>query len=166
MSTLFELTDEMAFVMQVLESEDDEWTRDQLVAFLEKEEEKLAAKIDGYVWAYREYEGKAKARRAEAAHLTEMARADENRGERLKETIKFVSERLGRKKFEGNIRAITVSDGGVAIEILDEGAIPKEFKEEVVTTKVNKKGLRDHFVEYGEIVPGIEVRRITSVRFR
>jgi len=166
MTTLFEITGEIEAIMAILESEDDEWTQEQLANFLEKQEEGLAAKIDGYVHVHRELGARAKAQREEASHLTKMARACENQQERLKEAIKFVSGRLGRNKFEGKSRKITVSSGGVAIEVVDEGLVPDDFKQEVLQIKVDKKGLRDCFVETGEILPGIEIRPIVRVMFR
>lgn len=138
----------------------------RLTAFLIDEERLLADKVDGYTIVYRSLEAIAQARREEAKHLTELARYAEKDMERLKEAVKFVSDSLGQPRLEGKTRTITISSGGYAIEIVNEQEIPVEFKEEVVTIKIDKNAIRDQFVKTGEIVAGTEPRPITRVLFR
>ena len=51
------------------------------------------------------------------------------------------------------------------IDILSEDDIPTEFKEQVVSWKIDKKAITEHVMATGEIPPGVETRQITTVRF-
>ena len=42
-------------------------------------------------------------------------------------------------------------------EIENEDEIPSEFKQEVVTTKIDKTAIKNHFKTTGEIIPGTKI---------
>lgn len=140
----------------------------ELAAFLIHKERLLAEKVDGYVSFYRNLEATAKAIREEEKHLADLRRAKENKMERLKEAVKFVSERLDQPKLEGKTRSITVSTSKrPAIEITDEEAVPIEFKEEVPAYfKVLKSDIARYIQATGETPAGVETRKVVSVRFK
>lgn len=173
MTSIFEITADVQtlerLIAHVEESELGEQERlTHLASFLTHKKKLLAEKVDGYVSVYRSIDARKKARREEAAHLSELARQDENQMKRLKEAVKFVSEQLGEAKLLGKTRSITVSTGKrPAIEITDQEAVPVEFKEMI---PISYKVLRGDIVKYiqatGEIPPGVETRPIVSVRFK
>jgi hypothetical protein len=134
--------------------------------YLEEQEDRLAQKIDAYVAVYRDLQARCGMRKAEARHLMDMAKTDENNMDRLKEAIKYVSEQLGRSKLQGVTRSITVSSSSrPAIEIVDEEAVPVAFKEAVTTWKIDKKAIADLMVENGEVVDGVKYKTPVTVRF-
>ena len=166
----------LGYIMERVEDEDEEiarMARFELDGFLthigpkSEIETLLAEKVDGYVSFYRHLQARKKARREEAAHLSELARHDENQMKRLKEAVRFVSQRLERSKLEGKTRSITVSTSKrPAIDITDEEAVPQEFKEEVPAYfKVLKGDIARYVQASGEIPPGVETRKVVSVRF-
>lgn len=170
--SIFEITadvEALGALIARLEEEEapDEERLTRLAAFLTHKERLLAEKVDGYVSFYRALEARAEARKGEARHLQDLARYDENKMERLKEAVKFVSERLGQPKLEGKARSITVSTSKrPAIDITDEEAVPQEFKEEVPAYfKVLKGDIAKYVQATGEIPPGVETRKVVSVRF-
>lgn len=160
------LTQEHLAVLALLEREEDEFTRTELAKYLGRNAELVAGKVDAYVYVARTLEGTARGQREEAAHLAEMARANENAVQRLKETAKECAEELGIKKFEGNTRTITVSDGGVAIEIVSEVAVPDRFKTQIISYKVDKAAISDWIGTTGEVVPGVQAREVKRVLMR
>lgn len=172
MSSIFEITADVQALEALIERLEEEEAPDEerlarLGAFLAHKEKLLAEKVDGYVSFYRHLEARKKARREEAQHLQELARYDENTQERLKEAVKLVSVTLGQPKLEGKTRSITVSTSKrPAIDILDQMLIPGEFKEEVISWKIDKNAIGDYVVATGEIPPGVETRLIISVRFK
>ena len=134
---------------------------------LAPKEDQLAEKIDAYVQVVRGRVASLEARKAEIRYLEQMNRAETNGINRLKEAAKDAAAALDRPKLQGHAHTITVSQNKrPAIEIVDTDAIPDEFKEQVFTWKVDKNGIADHLMETGEIVGGIEVRPVTTVRFR
>lgn len=172
MTSIFQRTEDIKALEALIARLEEEEVADQerlaeLSAFLIHKERLLAEKVDGYVSFYRHLEARKKARREEARHLSELARQDDAKMGRLKEAVKFVSERLGQPKLEGKTRAITVSTSKrPAVDILDQEAIPEEFKEQVISWMVDKKAITEHVMATGEIPPGVETRKVVSVRFR
>lgn len=161
---------ELEHMLERLEEEGElyEGASDDMVQFLvAPKEEELAEKIDAYVHVVRGKESSIKARKAEITHLKNMNKAEANGVIRLKDAVKDASEQLERPKLVGNAHTITVSKNKrPAIEITDTNAIPEAFKEQVFEWKVNKTAIADYLMEGGEIVDGIEVRAVTTVRFR
>jgi len=161
---------ELERMLERLEEEGEAYegaSEDMRQFLLAPKEDQLAEKVDAYVQLVRGREASLAARKAEVQHLQQMNRAETNGINRLKEAVKDASRQLDRPKLQGNAHTITVSQNNrPAIEIVDTDAIPDEFKEQVFTWKVDKNGIADHLMETGEIVGGIEVRPVTTVRFR
>lgn len=175
MPSIFQITSDITELETLLDRLDedsertDEDTEDELVAYLAESEEQLRDKIDGYVSFYRHLEARAKARKDEAKHITDLARGDEKHMDRLKAAVRLASEKLERPKLEGHTRSITVSQSKKpAIEILDVPSIPDEFKEEIITIswKVDKVAIAAHIMGTGEVPDGVNIRKVVSVRFR
>jgi tetrahydromethanopterin S-methyltransferase subunit F len=175
MTTIYELTADIVELEERLtfteefsatSAEAADHTEAYLAAFFDAEEG-LADKIDAYVHVVRDKEAIIKARKKEIGHLKQMNKAEANAVDRLKEAVKYASQQLGRPKLKGNAHTITVSENSrPAIDITDENAIPEEFKEQVISWKIDKKAIADHLVATGEIVDGTEPRKVVTVRFR
>lgn len=173
MTSIFQRSEDIKALEALIARLEEEETPDEerlaeLSAFLVYQEKLLAKKVDGYVSVYRSLEARMKARREEARHLSELARHDENHMKRLKEAVKFVSESLGQPKLEGKTRSITVSiSKRPAIEITDLNLVPSEFLEEVPAYYKPLKGdIAKYIQAAGEIPPGVEIRKVVSVRFK
>lgn len=177
MATLYELTEDIQQLEGLLAELDEaqqttDWERirtaDNYISYyLTADEGDLAKKIDAYVHVYRDYQARAQAQRAEGKHLYDMAKANENSMDRLKEAVKYASHQLGRSKLQGNARSITVSQTEkLAVNIIDDSKIPDEFLEFYTECKIKKDAIAEHVMETGEIVDGVEVRKITTVRFQ
>lgn len=171
MTTIFQITadiQELEIRMDRLEAEEvpDEERAHQLAAFLIWKEKLLAEKVDAYCSFYRHLEAVAKARREEARHLAELAQYTEKDMERLKQAVQFVAKQLNQSKLEGKTRSITVSTSSrPAVDILSEADIPAEFKEQIISWRIDKKAIAEHILATGEIPAGIETKPVISVRF-
>jgi len=169
MASLFKITDGISELEWVMEQDEIvEGSHEDIAQFLlAPKEEQLAQKIDDYVSFVRHLEARAKAREEEAKHLKDMAKADKNKAKRLKEAAKWASEQLNRPKLEGNTRTITVYTVKTpAVDVVDMEAIPLGFKASVITWKADKDAIKKHLEECGEIVPGVEIRKVVGVRMR
>uniref|UniRef100_A0A6M3X8K1 Host-nuclease inhibitor protein n=1 Tax=viral metagenome TaxID=1070528 RepID=A0A6M3X8K1_9ZZZZ len=173
MTSLYGITTDILELERMLERLEEEGevyegASDDMAQFLvAPKEEELASKIDAYVQVVRGREASIKARKAEIQHLQKMNGAEANAVDRLKEAVKDASQQLGRPKLKGHTHSITVSTSKrPAIEIVDDRDVPAQFKEQVLTWKVDKKAIVDHLMETGEIVDGIEARPVTTVRLR
>lgn len=166
MATLYELTGDVMDLETRIDLMQDEDGPEYLASELLDKEEDLADKIDAYVSVFRSFQARAQAQRAEGKHLYDMAKANENSMDRLKEAVKYASHQLGRSKLQGNTRSITVSETSkLAVDITDANAIPDEFLEFYTECKIKKDAIAEHVMATGEIVAGTEVRKIVAVRF-
>lgn len=134
--------------------------------------ENLEVKVDGYCALMQEYKARSDARKAEAKRLLELAKADENRAERLKERLKFFFESQGMTKLDTPRYSLTLAkNGGKTPLILDEDAdweaIGKLYPECVVT---HVEPSKDHIraaLEAGDRIPCAMLgERGTSLRIR
>ena len=173
MTSLYTITADIIELERMLERLEEEGeayegASDDMAQFLvAPKEDKLAEKIDAYVQVVRGREAIIKARKAEITHLKNMNKAEVNGIKRMKEAVKDASEQLDRPKLKGAAHTITVSKGKrPAIDVLDVDEIPDEYKELVSEWKVDRKAIADHLMDTGEIVDGIEIRPVTTVRFR
>lgn len=172
MPSMFQITDDVKMLSDLLaQLEDEEWTDSDVIAelsnFLVEAEDLLADKVDGYVSFYRNLQARAKARREEARHMTGLAQADERRMDRLKVAVRMATDLLERAKLKGHTRSITVSQTKrPAVDITDTDALPDDFKEQVVSWRVDKKAIAKHIMSTGEIPAGVETRRVIRVSFR
>lgn len=172
--SLYKTTDDILQLEYILhrleeEGEDYEGASDDISQFLiAPKEEQLANKIDAYVHVVRGIEASVKARKKEITHLKNMNKAEVNTVKRLKEAAKWASQQLDRPKLKGNAHTITVSTTKkpAAIDIIDDRDVPTEFKEQVFSWKVNKKAILEHLLSTGEIVSGVEPRKVTKVMMR
>ena len=88
---------------------------EQIAAWSAETDEPLEAKLEGIARLIREWTAKAAARKAEAKSLSDAAKADENRADRLKAWTKFCLESQGMTKAEAGPYTFAIQkNGGVA----------------------------------------------------
>ena len=99
--------------------------------------------------------------------LQELKKAESNSIDKFKQYVKENMEKLGIQKLETEIGKMSITKNPLSIEIQNEDEIPAEFKQEVVTTKIDKTAIKNYFKETGEIVPGIKIiNDKTSLRIK
>lgn len=109
---------------------------EQIAAWSAETDEPLEAKLEGIARLIREWSAKADARKLEAKRLTEAAKADENRVERLKAWTKFCLESQGMTKAEAGPYTFAIQkNGGVApISFVTED--PEQWPVDYLVTRV------------------------------
>lgn len=89
--------------------------------------------------------------------LQELKKAESNSIDKFKQYVKENMEKLGIQKLETEIGKMSITKNPLSVEIQNEDEIPAEFKQEVVTTKIDKTAIKNYFKETGEIVPGTRI---------
>ena len=103
----------------------------------------------------------------EEERLHNLRKLAEERLEKFKYYVKTNMEALGLQKVQTELGALTIARNPLSVEIVDENAIPEEFKQQVVTIKTDKKAIADRFKETGEIVSGVNIiNNKTSLRIK
>ena len=109
------------------------------------------ANVIGYI---RNTELLIEAMKAEEKRISDMRKAGEAKLEKFKQYVLENMERLSLSKIQTELGALSVSKNPMSVEIENEDEIPGEFKQEVVTTKIDKTAIKNHFKTTGEIIPG------------
>lgn len=153
--TLYNITNKFAELMD--RAENGELTEEEynkLVEELALELQNKSSNIIGYV---RNSELLIEAMKAEEKRISDMRKAGEAKLEKFKQYVLENMERLGLSKIQTELGALSVSKNPMSVEIENEDEIPSEFKQEVVTTKIDKTAIKNHFKTTGEIIPGTKI---------
>ena len=124
-------------------------------------DEAIAAKLERYAKLVRSKEALAKARKEEAAHLTQRAKTAENEATRLKSVMKLALEHLNLTKVDAGIFTVGIqNNGGVTPLELDvePEELPEEFRITRTVIDADKEKIRKalddgavlEFARYGE----------------
>ena len=107
------------------------------------------------------------AMKAEEKRISDNRKTLENRLSKFKEYVKECMEQGGFSKIETELGQLSIAKNPMSVEIENEEEVPNEFKTEVVTTKVDKTAIKNHFKETGEIVDGTRIiDNKTSLRIK
>lgn len=113
----------------------------------------------------RNMEAAADAIKAAEADMAKRRKALENRVQWLKSYIKGNMEACGISQIECPYFKLSVQKNPPAINILDEDAIPEQFKEQVISWKINKTAIKDA-IKAGSAVPGAELTNGTRLAIK
>ena len=103
----------------------------------------------------------------EEKRISEQRKALENKVEKFKSYVKECMESNGFSKIDTGLGSLTIAKNPMSVEIENEDEIPAEFKQEIITTKIDKTAIKNHFKKTGEIIPGIRiVDNKTSLRIK
>ena len=146
-----------------------EGVEEQIAAWSAEVDEPLETKLEGIARLIREWSAKADARKAEAKRLTEAAKADEHRVERLKAWTKFCLESQGMTKAEAGPYTFAIQkNGGVApVTFLVEDVEQWPVDYLVTRVEIDRPKVRE-FLAAGNHMEGLAVmgERGTSLRIK
>lgn len=162
---LYNITNRFAELMdKVQEGELTEEEYNELGNELALELQNKSANIIGYV---KNSEYLLDSIKAEEKRLADMRKIGENKLDKFKQYVKENMERLGLEKIPTELGNLAIAKNPMSVEIENENEIPSEFKQEVVTIKIDKTAIKNHFKETGEIIAGTRiVDNKTSLRIK
>ena len=100
-----------------------------------KELQNKSANIIGYI---RNSESLLEAMKAEEKRLSDMRKQGEAKLEKFNQYVKENMEKLGLVEIPTELGSLKITKNPMSVEIENEDEIPSEFKQEVVTTKIDK----------------------------
>lgn len=160
--SLYEITSAFPALMENEEITDEvkRQINEELTILLQQKSENTI----GYI---RNMELTVEAMKNEEKRISEQRKLLENRITKFKEYVKDCMEQNGIIKVETGIGTMTIAKNPVSVEIVNEDEIPSEFKQEVVTAKIDKTAIKNHFKETGEVVNGVNMQtNNTSLRIK
>ena len=94
---------------------------------------------------------------AELKRLMKRKAAIDNNRKRLIDYLLAEMQKAGVDKVDGGLHQIRRAKSPLLIQIIDEDNVPTQFRKVVIERTVDKKAVREHVKETGEIVEGTEV---------
>ena len=113
-----------------------------------------SANIIGYI---KNSESLLEAMKAEEKRLSDIRKQGEIKLEKFYQYVKENMEKLGLVEIPTELGSLKITKNPMSVEIENEDEIPSEFKQEVITIKIDKTAIKNHFKETGEIVAGTRI---------
>lgn len=163
--TLYNITNKFAELMDM--AENGELTEEQYNALGEQLTLELQQKGSGIIGYTQNEEAFIEAVDFQIKRLQDLKKARQNKLEKFKQYVKENMDRLGITKMDTELGTLSIAKNPMSVEIENEEEIPKEFKQQVITTKIDKTAIKNHFKATGEIIPGTRIiDDKTSLRIR
>ena len=107
------------------------------------------------------------AMKEEEDRISSNRKALENKLTKFKQYVKECMENNGITKIETGLGTLSIAKSPASVEIINEDEVPNEFKQEVVTVKIDKTKIKNNFKETGEIPQGVNIITTnTSLRIK
>lgn len=107
------------------------------------------------------------AMKEEEKRISDDRKSLENKLINFKKYVKECMERNNITKIETVLGTLSITKSPASVEIVNEDEIPSEFKQEIVTVKIDKTKIKNYFKETGEIPEGTNiVTSNTSLRIK
>lgn len=153
--SLYKITNKFVEIME--QAENGELTEEEynkLGEELALELQNKSANIIGYI---KNSESLIEAIKTEEKRLADMRKLGEKKLDKFKGYVKENMDKLELDKIQTELGTLTIAKNPISVEITNEYEIPNEFRTEIVTTKIDKTAIKNHFKETGEIIPGIKI---------
>lgn len=137
--------------------ESEEITEEDKIKIKEELTQLLQKKSQNIIGYIKNIELTIEATKEEEKRIADNRKVLENKMGRFKEYVKECMERNGITKIETSLGTLSIAKSPISIEIVKEEEIPKEFKQEVITVKIDKTKIKNNFKETGEIPNGVKV---------
>lgn len=153
--TLYNITNK--FVELMNRAEEGELTEEEyneLGEELAKELQNKSSNIIGYI---QNSKSLLDAIKAEEKRLADMRKAGENKLDKFLQYVKENMERLDLKEIPTELGKLSIAKNPMSVEIENEDEIPEEFKQQVITVKIDKTAIKNHFKQTGEMIAGVRI---------
>ena len=97
------------------------------------------------------------AMKEEEDRMASNRKALENKLTRFKQYVKECMENNGITKIETGLGTLSIAKSPASVEIINEEEVPSEFKQEIITVKIDKAKIKNNFKETGEIPDGVNI---------
>ena len=160
--SLYEITNAFPSLMENEEitEEDKAKIKEELTLLLQQKSQNTIAYV-------RNMELTIEAMKSEEKRISEQRKLKENKLVKFKEYVKECMETNGITKIETGLGTMSIAKNPLSVEIINEDEVADEYKEKVVTIKINKTKIKNNFKETGEIPAGVNIlTNNTSLRIK
>ena len=160
--SLYEITNAFPALMESEEitEEDKNRIKEELTMLLQHKSQNII----GYT---KNIELTINAMKEEEDRISSNRKALENKLTKFKQYVKECMENNGITKIVTGLGTLSIAKSPLSVEIINEDEVPSEFKQEVVTVKIDKTKIKNNFKETGEIPEGVNIITTnTSLRIK
>ena len=150
--SLYEITGGFPALMdnEEITEEEKKKIEDELIVLLQQKSQNII----GYT---KNIELTINAMKEEEKRIADNRKVLENKISKFKEYVKECMENNGFTKIETELGTLSIAKSPTSVEIVNEDEVPNEFKQEVVTIKIDKTKIKNNFKETGEIPTGVNI---------
>lgn len=130
-----------------------EENREQIKTELTELLQKKSNNIIGYT---KNIELTINAMKEEEKRISDNRKVLENKLDSFKKYVKECMENNGIEKVQTELGSLLIAKSPLSIDIEDETKVPEEYKQEVITYKIDKNKIKDNFKATGEMLEGIK----------
>ena len=160
--SLYQITNAFPLLMaqEEMTEEDKKKVEKELIELLQQKSQNLI----GYT---RNIELTIEAMKNEEKRISEQRKTFENRLTKFKEYVKECMEQGGFTKLETPLGTLSITKNPPSVEIINEDEVSSDYKTEVITVKIDKTAIKEHFKSTGEIPAGVNINtQNTSLRIK
>ena len=165
MASLYELSAGYASLLDAYDSADTDEERNAFLEMLTDTEGNITEKAEQYARIIKNKAADAKALRAEAKRLTDMASAAENVVERMKKAMLECMKLTDTPEIKTSIGKWRVQTNPMSCDVTDPDKVPERFHIKQ-PDKIDKAAMIREHKETGEVFDGAEFKQEQGVRFR
>jgi len=132
----------------------DELTEEQYMELGTELAKELQAKGTNIVAYIIDSESLLERMKAEEKRLLDMRKLGEAKLEKFKQYVKENMEALQISKLQTELGAMSIAKNPMSVDVIEEDKVPVEFKQQVVTTKIDKKAITQSYKETGVVPNG------------
>lgn len=160
--SLYDITNGFAQLMS-----NDEITEENKIEIEKELTILLQQKSENLIGFVRNTELTIEAMKNEEKRIADNRKSLESKLTKFKDYVKECMENSNVLKVETTLGTISIAKNPISVEIINEDEIPVEYKQEVITTKIDKKAITDNFKTTGELIPGVQINtNKTSLRIK
>lgn len=163
MSTLYEMTEDMKQLDEILTIGTDEKTEGYIKSLVSALENEIENKAENIIKVVKNKEAIVSSRKEEIKRLQELNKRDEKEIADLKQYTKECIERAGKKRVETVLGNLTVRKAQPVVKVIDATKLPADYLIQKTTINADKLKIKKHFNETGEILDGVEITLETSL---
>lgn len=163
MSTLYEMTEDMKQLDEILTIGTDEKTEEYIKSLVSALENEIENKAENIIKVVKNKEAIVSSRKEEIKRLQELNKKDEKEIADLKQYTKECIERAGKKRVETVLGNLTVRKAQPVVKVIDATKLPADYLIQKTTINADKVKIKEHFKETGEILDGVEITLETSL---
>lgn len=165
MPALYEIRQEYLHALDGLTDPEQDFPLEAINDTLEGIEGQLQEKATNVAMFMRNLEAAAEAIKQAEAGMAARRRAIERRTQWLRDYLKQNMEASGITRIESPWFVLAVQKNPAAVEITDEANVPGQFKQQVVTEKLDKTAIKEA-LKAGQDVPGAMLKQGTRLVIR